>query len=163
MATTPQKRFIRRGVAKMFYLPTVANKVTGPTRAEITAGIDLTGWIAEIAGFTVVSESVPTPDMGSRFNSTIPGGTSVEDSSFTFYDDELTEDIEDAFPVGDEGYVYFMRKGDKPTTTTGDLYATRVASRGVNWTTEMTGATVAVGFSITAEPTTDLAIPATTP
>jgi hypothetical protein len=155
-----QKRFVRRGVARIYWLPTIANLDLGPTRAEITAGLDVTAWTAEIAGFLVTSGTIPTPDMGSRFTSGIPGETTVEDSSLTFYDDEITEDIEDAFPVNDEGYVYFMRKGDKPGTPTGDVFPARVGSRGANWTTEMTAANVPISFSITAEPQVDRIIPA---
>lgn len=158
-----QKRFIRRGVAKIYFLPTVANPITGPTRAEITAGQELSGWIAEMAGFVVNSGTVATPDMGSRFTGSIPGETTVDDSSITFYDDELTEDIEDLFPAGQEGYIYFMRKGDKPTTPTSDLFPVRVGSRGANWTTDMTGATVQVSYSVTSEPQVDLVIPAVGP
>lgn len=156
----PQKRFVRRGVARIFYLPAVANPATGPTRAEVTAGEDITDKVAEMSGFAVNSGTIPTPDMGNRFTSTIPGETTVEDSTLTLWDDELTEDIEDTFPIDDIGYVYFMRKGDKPTTPTGDLFPTRVASRTPNWTTDMAGATVAVTFSITAPPSLDTAIPA---
>jgi hypothetical protein len=155
-----QKRFVRRGVAKVFYLPAVADPAVGPTRAEVEAGLDVTDWLSEISGFAVNSGTIPTPDMGNRFTSTIPGETTVDDSTLTFWDDELTEDIEDAFPIDDIGFVYFMRKGDKPTTPTGDLFPTRVASRTANWTTDMAGATVAVTFSITAPPSLDTAIPA---
>lgn len=158
-----QKRFVRRGVAKIYWLPSVADVAVGPTRAEIEAGLEVTDWTSEIAGFTVNSATIPTPDMGSRFTSSIPGEKTVDDSVLTFYDDEATEEIETAFPVDDEGFVYFMRKGDKPTTPTGDLYPGRVSSRAANWTTEMTGATVAVTFAITDEPSVDLVIPAATP
>lgn len=156
-----QKRFIRRGVAKVFYLPLVADPVAGPTRAEITAGTPLEDWIAAITGFGVTSESVATPDLGSRFDSSIPGATSVADSSIQFYDDEDAEDVDDLFPVGTEGFIYFMRKGDKPTTNTSDLYAVRVASKAPNYTTDMTGAVLDITYTVTSEPWLDLPIPAT--
>lgn len=155
-----QKRFIRRGVAQVIYLPIVANPAAGPTRQELEAGFPLHDKIAGIAGFAVTSESVPTPDLGSRFDSSIPGNTSVEDSSITLYDDEASEDLDETFPIGDEAYVYIMRKGDKPATPTGDLYPTRVASKTPNLTTDIEPATLAVGFTITSEPVTDTLIPA---
>lgn len=155
-----QKRFIRRGVAKVYYLPTVADTIAGPTRTEIEAGQQVQDWIAGITGFQVTSETVPTPDLGHRFDSGIPGATSVSDSSIQFYDDEAAEEVADMFPTGEEGFLYFMPKGDKPDSPTGQLFATRVASNSPNWTVDMSPAVTDVGFTITAEPVEGLAIPA---
>lgn len=160
--TTPvaQKRFIRRGVAKFFYLKAVANPTVGPTRTELDAGIDITSWIAGISGFAVTATSVDTPDMGSRYASKIPGNIESGDSSFTVYDDIDSEEVETTFPMGDRGFVYIMRKGDKPATPTSDLFPTEVASRTPNMTTDLSAASSVVNLTITGLPWLDLDIPA---
>lgn len=161
----PQKRFVRRGVSKFFYLKTVAatSPTAGPTRAEITAGVDVTDWIRAVTGFAVTAASIPAPDMGSRFDKTIPGNTSVADSSFTFYESIDDTEVEETFPLLDEGYVYIMLKGDKPLLAGGALYPVRVAARTPGLTADMTPAEISVGFSFTGDPRTDLVIPALTP
>lgn len=155
----PQQRFIRRGVTRIHYLKVVAAPATGPTRAEIAAGLDITGWIAGVTGFSVTSATLSVPDMGSRFAGSIPSERTVADSSFRLYDDIASEEVEETFPMDDEGFVYIMRKGDKPATPTSDLYPTRVASRTPNMTVDLAAADITASISITGEPWQDLVIP----
>ena len=156
----PQKRFVRRGVAKFFYLKTIADDdALIPTRAEITAGMDITSWVRAVRGFQTTSSTIPTPDMGSRFAGSIPGETSVSDSGFDLYDDLDAEEVEETFPIEDDGYIVIMRKGDKPATPTMDVYQTRVSSRAANYTTDLEPAYSAVAFSIDREPALDLPVP----
>jgi hypothetical protein len=159
-APATQQRFIRRGVSRIYYLKTVATPASGPLRAEITAGYEVTTILAGIAGFLLNSAFVPTPDMGSRFDSVIPGAKTVDDSSMRLYDDLATEWIETTFPVDDNGFVYFQRKGNTPTKATSDLFPVRVASVAPNWTTDMAPADVTINFAITSLPYLNLTIPA---
>lgn len=155
----PQRRFIRRGVAKFFYIPTVADPDAGPTREEIETGFDFTSWIAAINGWATTPTTVPTPDMATRFDSTIPGNVTVADSSFDFYDDLDATEVEDTFPVGDTGYVYIMPKGDRPQAPA-SLFSVEVSNHTRNWTVDMTPANINVAFTISEEPRQDLTVPA---
>jgi hypothetical protein len=80
-------RFFRKGVTKFVFCPTVAG--TSPTRAEITAGTEITDSIAAVNGFSLSNSPVTTPDMGSRFDKTVPGIDSAGDSSLNMWDEIL--------------------------------------------------------------------------
>ena len=157
-----QRRFIRRGVSKFFFLPAVAN-INAVTRAEITAGEDLTDFIADVAGWQLENSSVATPDMGSPFESSIPGTDSAGDSSFTFYEDLDEEVIETLLPKGTNGFVVIMRKGDKPASTSMDTFPVRVASKGSEFSAGNDPARFNVRFTITSPPALDKPVPAAAP
>ena len=159
-AVAAQRRFIRRGIARFVYLKTVANPAVGPTRTELEAGVDFTSWIAAINGFQATPTSVPTPDMGTTFDSSIPGNLTVADSSIRVYDDLDVEEVESTFPEGDTGFVFIMRKGDKPASNSGDLFPVEISNVAPNYTVDMSPADLTIGFNITGEPQRGLAIPA---
>jgi len=71
-----QRRFIRRGVSKFLFVPTIAN-INSVTRPEITSAEDLSDFIADVSGWQLENNSVATPDMGSTFESSIPGTDSA--------------------------------------------------------------------------------------
>ena len=98
-------RFFARGVSKCYFLTTVADLATGPTRTELDAGQDLTPEIADLDGWLVEGEDIETPDLGTEFTSKIPGPTSVDDSSITFYADATGDD--------DGDQVKDIRSGDQ--------------------------------------------------
>lgn len=151
-------RYIMPGVSKVFYLPTVADPTTGPTRAEITGGTDLTNEIADIAGFSTTTNMVDTPDLGSRFTSQVPGRITAEASSITFYADRGGDDVSAVLPRDTEGFIYFMDGGDVPTEKA-DLFEIAVASN--SKTRSADGAVVrVVSFAITSVPNESLTIPA---
>lgn len=152
-------RYIDAGRTKVFYLPACANP-SAPTRAEITAGTDLTREIASAAGWQIQGAEVETPDLGSTFNSKIPGKTSVDDSSLTFYADLTGNDVRTVLPRGTGGFILIADGGDV-SGHKGDNYPVRVRSVGKARTVEGTSAKVlTVSFSITSEPRENVAIPA---
>lgn len=153
-------RFIRRGVSKFYFVPTVASPTTAITRPELTAGTNLSPSIADVAGWMLENQPVSTPDMGSDFDSQIPGIDQAGDSSFTFYEDKLTAVIETLLPKGASGYVAILRKGDIPTSPSLDLFAVTVASRSAEYSAGNDAARFMVKFSITAKPALDLVVPA---
>lgn len=152
-------RFIRRGVGKIRFAPTIANMAT-VTRAEITSSVDLSPDIAQVNGFMLEGSQVPTPDMGSDFDSSIPGIDSAADSSLTFYEDDTTNDIETLLPKGTEGFILLFRKGDIPTSPSLDVFPTKVGSRGSAWSAGNEPAQFTVSMFITAKPELDVVIPA---
>jgi len=152
-------RYFRPGTTKVKWATTLATYTT-PTRAEITAATELSGEIAEISGFTVTSESVDTPDLGSRFVSKIPGRITVEDSSISFYASSTGfTDARSVLPRDTTGFLIIMDAGDVTTTGRMDVYPATVASVG-----KLRGiedpAQVSVSFTLTRVPAEDLVIPA---
>lgn len=152
-------RFIRRGVSKIRFAPTIAN-INAVTRTEITGSTDLSPQIADMSGFQLSGSQVATPDMGSDFEGSIPGGDSAGDSSITFYEDDATNVIETLLPKGTDGFVLLMRKGDIPTNESLDVFPVTVGSRSAEWTTGNEAARFNVQFFVTAKPALDTEIPA---
>lgn len=152
-------RFIRRGVSKIMFAATIADP-DAVTRAEITSATDLTPDIASVSGFMLEGSQVPTPDMGSDFDSSIPGIDSAADSSITFYEDDTTNDIETLLPKGTEGYVLLFRKGDVPASPSLDVFPSKVGSRSAQWSAGNEPAQFVVNFNITSKPSLDTDVPA---
>jgi hypothetical protein len=152
-------RFIRRGVSKIRFAPTIANK-NAVTRIEITGSTDLTPDVASVNGFMLEGSQVPTPDFGSDFDSSIPGIDSAADSSLGFYEDDATDTIETLLPKGTEGYILLFRKGDVPTSESLDVFPVKVGSRGAAWSAGNEPAQFNVNFNITDKPGLDTTIPA---
>lgn len=160
-----QQRFIRRGTARYFWVPAIANPATGPTRAELTAGVDITSWIAGISGFMVTSTQIAAPDMGSRFAKTIPGEAQAGDSSFRLYEDLNDDEVETTFVRDTEGYIVILRKGDRAAgastpTKPMETWPSRVSSFSPAHSVDMTPADATVNFAITGEPFTTQTAPA---
>lgn len=159
-ATPIQKstRFYTVGRTQCYYLPTIVATNLNPTRAELNAGTDLTREIAEMEGWTTTSETIDTPDMVSRFVSSIPGAITAEDSSLTFYADEDSDDVRVVFPRDTAGYIVWMDSGDVPAATM-DIFPVQVAS--APKVRSMDNATmIRVDFNITREPVENVVIPA---
>jgi hypothetical protein len=144
---------------KIYFLPAVAATTFIPTRAEMTAGTDLTGEISDISGFTVTGNDIDAPDLESEFVSKVPGRTTAEDSSLTFYADEGTDDVRSLLPYKTAGFLAFLDGGDIAAQTM-DVFPVRVRSVGKTRSVGDELARVVVGFSITAEPALDVTIPA---
>lgn len=149
-------KFIRRGKARVDFLPTVANPTAAPTTAEVSAGQNLTPRIADMAGWQLQSAPVPVPNLADRFVGNIPGEQTVETSSLTFYADDATTDaIKTAMPVDQVGYIYVRHSG----TTAGskaDLFPVRVSSIGNEYSLGNEPARYVVTFAITGPPAIDV-------
>jgi hypothetical protein len=103
-------RFMRKGTTRVYFVPTIVN-LTAPTVAEINAGTELTGQIAEVNGFSFANNPIDTPDMGTAFVSKIPGEDSVDTSSFRFYEDKTSNPIRTVLAKGTIGYIVFFPSG----------------------------------------------------
>lgn len=152
-------RFIRRGTGKILFSPTIAN-IASVTRAELTSATDLSPDIAQVNGFMLDGSQVATPDMGSDFDSSIPGIDSAADSSLVFYEDDTTNDVEILLPKGAEGFILLLRKGDIPTSPSLDVFPIKVGSRGSAWSAGNEAAQFTTGMFITSKPALDTIIPA---
>jgi hypothetical protein len=163
MPATPinaTSRYYARGLTKIYFLTTVAALATGATRAELDAGQDLSDEVAAIDGWLTEGEDIETPDLGTEFTSKIPGPTSVDDSSLTFYADEMGDDVRSLLTRGTAGFIVFLDAGDVEGGPM-DTFPVRVRSQGKARSLDDDAATIEVGFSITREPVENLTVPAT--
>lgn len=153
------KRFMRRGVMKVFISPTCAN-IHAVTRSELTAAEELTDEVADVSGWTVENSAIAVPDMGSRFAKNIPGEDSAADSSITFYEDAEDDWLIETVPKDFEGFIFLLRKGDVPGSKSLGAYPIRVASNSAEISAGNDAARAVAGFSITDEPELDGPVPA---
>jgi hypothetical protein len=160
MVATPiaaSTRYIPPGTRAYYWVPTIANKAA-PSRAELDAGTDLTGEVAEVSGFQTTSESTDTPDLGSRFTSKIPGRITADDSSITLYADEGSQDVRQLLPRDTAGFIVQFPEGDV-TGRTMDVFPVKVSSAPKDTSIEDPGK-VMVQFTVTSEPAENVTVPA---
>lgn len=154
-------RYFDPSVTKCYYLPTVAATTLIPTRAEMTAGTDLSNEIADLDGWNTESDQIETPDLGTLFTGKIQGRTSIDDSSLTFHADKTGEDVRGVLPRGTEGYIMWCDGGDV-TGNIAAVYPVVVTSVGMQRSVDDDNARITVTFSITREPNELVTVPATT-
>jgi hypothetical protein len=161
MPATPipkSTRFYTVGRTQCYFLPTIVAGTLIPTRTEMDAGTDLTREIAEMDGWSTESEKIETPDMVSRFVSSIPGAITAEDSSISFYASEDSDDARTVFPRDTAGFIIWLDSGDVADATM-DIYPVQVAS--APKVRSMDEATlIRVDFNITQEPVENVVVPA---
>ncbi|MFI1563856.1 hypothetical protein ACH4ZX_12485 [Streptomyces sp. NPDC020490] len=157
-----QQRFMRRGITKIYWLRGVAAESKIPTRAELSApnATDLTEAISDVDGWSLTNEAIETPDMASTFSSSIPGNDKADNSSITFYEDQLSDTIETLLTKGTVGFVVFLRKGDIPGSRSMDTFPVQVASRTAQYNAGNEAAKFQAVFSITSPPALDAPVPA---
>lgn len=159
MTATPLRastRYYPPGTRAVYWLPAVGS-VAAPTRAELDAGIDLTGEIAAMSGFSVSSATVSVPDLSTRFAPDIPGAITAASSSITFYASEDSDDIRSVLPRDQAGFVAVLWEGDQPGRSM-DVYPCTVTSVPKDVTTTNAGQ-MSVDFAITAVPAENVEIP----
>ncbi|MFM9596223.1 hypothetical protein ACKI1J_40770 [Streptomyces scabiei] len=157
-----QQRFTRRGTTKFYFLKDIAAKDLIPTRSELggTNGTDLSPAISDIEGFAVENTPIDTPDLATEFTGNIPGEDKADNSSLTFYEDKVSNDLEALLAKGTEGYVVILRKGDTPGSKSMDIFPVRVGSRSSTYTTAAEPAKFKVSFNVTDKPIQDAPVPA---
>ncbi|WP_017585481.1 phage tail tube protein [Nocardiopsis ganjiahuensis] len=153
-------KFINAGVTTILFAPTIED-VQEPLRAELDAGTDLTREVIGSSGWTVSSANVTYNPLHTTFTPSIPGRTTVEDSSLTLPQDIGGADVREVLPRGTEGYIVIMHGGDEVGSPM-DVWPVRVSSLGKSISTEGTEvANIVVSFAIPAEPAESVAIPDT--
>lgn len=150
-------KFFRRGISKIKWLPAVAG--TSPTRAEITAGTDLSPQVSEINGYQLSNSPIVAPNLAEQFSPQIDGEDTVADSSLVFNDDDALTTIRTAMAKGTAGFLVFFPYGDVPTKRC-EVWPCK--STGVNdeWNTGNNAARFAIGTSVTKTPTQNGITPA---
>lgn len=151
-------RYFDPETTKVYFVASIANK-NAPTRGELNAGVDLSPEIADLSGWVVAGEQIPTPDLGVLFTANIPGRTAADDSSLTLYADKEGVDVRATLPRGTNGYIVWLDGGDI-TANKMDVYPIRVRSVGKMRNLSNEAAKIQVQFSITSVPAENVAVPA---
>jgi hypothetical protein len=151
--------FWTRGISKIKVLPSVAG--SSPTRNEITAGVDLTPYIAAPSGFTLKNSPIDRPDLSDGFNGQIDGPDSVDDSSLMCYDGSTSSVARSTCPKGTTVYLVLFRYGD----TVGkrcEVWPCRVTGTNDDWAGAMDtkAAQVNVSFAVLSRPNQNATVPA---
>lgn len=151
-------RYYRRGVTKVLWVPTIANK-NSPTRAELNAGTALEAETGAMSGWQTTSGTVPTPALGSRFTPVVGGEITASDSSLTFWASKDADDVRTLLVREARGFIVWMDEGDVPTQTM-DVYPVQITSQAKVRELDQ-AAQIMAQFAITSEPAENVTIPAT--
>jgi hypothetical protein len=149
-------RFMRKGVTKFYWVPTIASPTLIPTSAEVIAGTNLTPQLAEVNGFNFANSPINTPDMSSAFVGKIPGEDTTDNSDITFYEDKVTNPIKTAQAKGNVGYVVIFYAGTAGASPAAgdkvDVWPAIVASNSRMYTADNEAAKYRVVYALTAAP-----------
>lgn len=153
-------RYMRRGISKARFAPTIANK-SAPTTAEINAGIDLTGQMADISGFMFANSPIPTPDLATSFTTQIGGEDTADSSSFTFYEDDTSNPIRTSQAKGVHGYILLFPKLAGASPATGDkceVWPVVITGNNRQWSLGNDPARYVVSYAIEGVPVQDATV-----
>lgn len=103
-------RFIRPGVSKVYFVPTIAS-LAAMTAAEAGAGTDLTPTISDVTGFSYKNAPVDTPDWSDNFVSKITGFDQAADSELKVYEKRTTNTGRTTLAKGVSGYLVIYFRG----------------------------------------------------
>lgn len=139
--------------------------LNAPTLAEVTAATKLTGFIISITAQSM-GNTVPTPNIDSLFETSVPG---TSQASFTadMYRDDEADTAWEILPRGTVGYFYISRFGGKGTDhapTTGDgveVWPVRIVSRTASAMASNTAQTFTCTASVPTEPAENAKVVAT--
>lgn len=108
----PVSRFMRKGTAKVFFVPTLAGFPATATAVQVTAGTNLTPQIMEMNGFSFSNNPISTPDMDTRFVTQVTGEDTAEASNLVMYELKGGVDtLKAALPKDAVGFVVVFPAG----------------------------------------------------
>jgi hypothetical protein len=151
-------RYINPATTVVLLVASISN-ILSPSRGELDAGLNVTREIADVQGWMLTGEAVPTPDLGSDFTGTIKGRRSVGESSIVYYADLAGVDIRSMSEEGTDTNVVWMDGGDVAGYLM-DVFPVRVLSAGLSRSVEAQPGRLTVGYSVTRAPAQNIAIPA---
>ncbi|WP_405149432.1 hypothetical protein OG589_14505 [Sphaerisporangium sp. NBC_01403] len=154
---TPASRFFRPGTTKCYWVVSISN-INAPSRPELNAGSDLSKDIADIAGWMVSGQKIDTPDLNSTFVSNIPGLTSADESSITFYAGETGVDVRSLMPRNTAGNIVWLDGGDVAGRKM-DVFPVRILSVGKQRSMGAEAARITIQYAISSVPAEDVTIP----
>jgi hypothetical protein len=104
-------RYTPPGRRKIDWLTSVAS-TSAPTRAEINAGTDLSGQIAEVNGFELTGDSADAPDLGGGFVAQVPARVTASDCEIVLYASSTSSDARTLLTRGTTGFIIILPEGD---------------------------------------------------
>lgn len=135
------------------FLPAVAN-LAAPTAAEITAGTNLTSFLISLNASSQ-GNTVPTPDISTLFETSIPG-TVQASLTADFYRDDTTDTAWTTLARSTEGFFVIQRYGNtggNPATADDvEVWPIMVVSRTMSNMANNTAMTFTVTCSVPVEP-----------
>ncbi|MFJ2279223.1 hypothetical protein ACIOEZ_34305 [Streptomyces sp. NPDC087866] len=152
-------RFNRKGTTKVLFVETIADPGYMPTATELGTAIDYSKALAATDGWSIENQEIETPDLASTFVAKIPGDDSAADSSLTFYEDDVDDDIETNLAKGTEGFLIWCRKGRTAGSKGMDVYPIRVASNSAQVSLDNEAAKILVKCSIIDRPLQNATVP----
>ena len=106
-------RYFAPGTRKFYWVPSIAT-LSSPTRAEMTAGTDLTGSINAATGWTLATNFLDSSDYGTRVVGKISGKITFADSSLTFWASNNSVDVRALLTQDLAGNIITLQEGDVP-------------------------------------------------
>jgi len=114
-AITASVRFISPGITRCYWVPAISAFPGAATRAELTAGTDLTNEIADVSGFAAKTQFVDVPDLSGAFVPVVSGRFKPDASSLTFYGSKNSTDVRTVLTQGASGFIVWLDGGDVAT------------------------------------------------
>ncbi len=153
-------RIFRRGKTRFWFLPTIAATTHIPTTTEITAGVELTGAINDVKGFSFKAELIDTPDMASSFTSRIPGPDKADDSNMMIYIDDTSNPLRTTLAKDVQGFVVIadFKLGAPAIADKMDIWTVRITGTGKQYDMRSNPALWEPDFALTAPPVLDAAL-----
>jgi hypothetical protein len=151
-------RYFPTGTTKYYWLPSCSDP-DNPTRGELNAGTDLSPDLAAVSGWKTTSAQIDTPAIVARFTGKIPGRITADDSSIEMYADLAGTDARTLMPRDTAGFIARLDGGDVAARKM-DIFPVTVSATPKDMGTDDKAATITFEFSITSEPSENVAIPA---
>jgi hypothetical protein len=149
-------RFMRKGLTRFYWVPSIASASLVPTAAEVNAGTRLDTQLAEINGFSFANQPIDTPDMSTTFTAKVAGEDQSEDSSLMFYEDVSSNPIRTALAKGNNGFVVIFFAGIAGATPAAadkaDVWPAQIGSNTRAYTADNEAAKYNVSIIPTAVP-----------
>ena len=157
-------RIIPNEQSYLGFLPAVAS-LSAPTAAEITAGKDLTSYLISLNASTQ-GNTVPTPDISTLFETTVPGTVQASLSADFYRDDSSATDGDLAWktlPRKTSGFFVIQRFGATPGVNPAaaakvEVWPVTVVSRTMSNMSSNTVMTFTVTCSIPQVPVEDAVV-----
>ena len=155
---TPTLRYLPYGVRKYNWLTTVASK-SAPARAEINAGTDLTGEIAAVNGFEIVTPVIDVTAFSDTFGVQVPGLPFASDPcEIIFYASSNSADIRTVLAAGTTGFLLFLPEGDVSGQKC-EVWPVTVRSMFIDQAATDAPGQIHVQFATTSAPAQNVTIP----
>ena len=152
----PTIRYYPAGIRKTYWAATIGN-YQAPTRAELNAGVDLTAEISAMSGWSITSNMVDTPDMGSRFVGQVPGALVGQKNDITFYQSQNSQDVRSLLSNNMAGFITVLWEGDIVGQLM-DVFPVLIASVAPDATVNKAGE-IMIDFALTRVPAIGTVIP----